>query len=1021
MGTVIDIASLPLDNEIKLIPAEGDNPEYYAADNGIVQAKFYELGNRVIFESKGRSFAWTPDSMRYVDEDGIEDEIYTVQDVPLETKAHRARFNRSFPDVDDWFQVDNDRLKHTILLQGFQRDPLPWLSGNIDFVFGGRIEFDSDLRVMAHGLVITEAFETSEGIEIIDPDGNILFTLPQIVVYDSGIPDRAMNTGKYRVNSNDAGVLSFDIVVDNTWVSSTDRVYPIVIDPTVVVASAYDTSGNGARKEVNLSNGWLVTAVVDTVTVRLYKSTDGGTTWTQLCFISAFAMPGGGITSFGTRITAVGNSSSGQVVTFDAATVSNIDLSSTIVTIVVGTNNSGSSICTNQSNGNMTAAFSLKTATFPNSFNIFSAKSINAGVTWTKQDGTAGFDQVSTINTAGTDLTNPCVVIMSNGNPIIFSQFSNGTNYQIGANDYSGTAWRTSLSGMGRSVTGTLSFPASNPCAIVKQSGSNIGRIWDLWDGLDATDTTKRNVRASWSDDLGVTWNTAFKLTTGNTIDRQKLTLSENTNGDVYVFYQDSTAISYQICANGTTTFSGTTTFASAGTNPSAMERTANTMIGVVYMDASQVKHEKISFNVAPNAPTLTTEPNFDATATQTMNWTFSDPDVGNTQSAYQLIITKVSDGSTVLDTGKVVSSTASKSLTGSTLTNANQYQWKVRTWDQGDLVGPYSSLGSFYCSAKPTTTITVPVTDGTTVTTSSLTPNWTYSDPESEASTAYQVRLTTSADVVLYDSGKVSGVGVLALTIPFTLVNSTSYKVKITTWDGKDIASSEAFRTFTTSFTVPATPTITATSQTGYIAIAITNPTPAGAQPTITGNDLYRRETGTTTYVRIATGIVNNGTYNDYAVASGQSYDYYAQANGNNGTSINSVSASRSISFAGIWLHSVLNPSSTVRQFVNDGYGRSTTWEAEGETMLFSGRQKPVVEFGESAELRLSVSLLLEKSGTDYSSLQSLVFNRFTLCYRDGRGRKMFCVLTRLPNTEDFLGYQLDLEFIEIDYSEVL
>lgn len=1013
MGTVIDVSKLPLDNEIKLIPASGNVPQYYAADNGVVRSEFYEIGNKVVFERNGRKFTWSPWDMKYVDESGMEDIIYSVQDVPLETKAHYARYNRNFPDVDDWFIVENDKLKHQILLQGFQRDPLPWLSGNIDFVFGGRIQFDSDLRVLTNGLVITGAFETSEGIEIIDPEGNVLFSLPQIIAYDSKIPERAMTTGKYRVNSNSGGVLAFDIVVGNAWISSIDRVYPIVIDPTVIVASAYDTSGNSGKKIVGtLTNGWLVTDALNSTTVQLYKSADLGATWAALCNITGM-QAGAAITFTGNVITVICNSTTVVYsVKFDASTVTNIDLNSTKVTIDTQTSLSNNMSIATASGGNLTAAWCSKNATYPNSFNIRYSNSTDGGVTW------ATPTQITNRNVASQDFTNPCIAVKSDNNPVIFYQYLDTSSNTILANTFSTSTW-TQHTVYNVNVA---AYTQSNSCTTVKQYGSNIGRIWVLWQGLDATDSAKYNIRASWSDDSGATWNTAFKLTTGNIVDRQKPTIAENTNGDIYVFYQDSTAISYQLCANGTTTFAAAVAFATTGTNPSVMERAASSIIGVVYMDASQVKFDKLLFNVAPNAPTLTVEPNFDATVAQTLNWTFSDPDAGNTQSAYQLIIIKVSDGTTSLDTGKVISATASYALGASALTNALQYQWKVRTWDNSDAVGPYSSLSSFYCSAKPTTTITIPVTDGTTVTTSSLTPNWTYSDLESEASTAYQVKLTTSADVVLYDSGKVTATSVTALTIPYTLANSTSYKVKVTTWDGKGIASTEAVRTLVTSFTVPATPTITATAQASYIAIAITNPAPAGAQPTISYQDVYRRVTGTTSYIRIVTGIANNGSYNDYATASGVSYDYYVQANGTNATSANSAVVARSLVLKCVYLYDVTNPSGTIYRFKLDGKGRSASYTPELTLMQFAGRTRPVAEYGASGEGKISVQLEMMRTSGDMEALRALMLRNATLCYRDNRGRKLFGNITSLPETDTpQAGYSTTLDMIESAYTEAL
>lgn len=59
------------------------------------------------------------------------------------------------------------------------------------------------------------------------------------------------------------------------------------------------------------------------------------------------------------------------------------------------------------------------------------------------------------------------------------------------------------------------------------------------------------------------------------------------------------------------------------------------------------------SFNVPPNAPTLGAKTNFDATASSTFAWTFSDPNPSDTQSAFQLQIAS-SAGTAVYDTGQL-------------------------------------------------------------------------------------------------------------------------------------------------------------------------------------------------------------------------------------------------------------------------------------------------------------------------------------------------------------------------------
>lgn len=307
-----------------------------------------------------------------------------------------------------------------------------------------------------------------------------------------------------------------------------------------VVAAAYDTSGNGGRKIVYLSNGWLVSVVVNASAAYFYKSTDNGVTWTQLCFTTGITVSAGylAIASSGTLVYSIYASAAASgpsCLKFDATTVSNVGLSATSqVTNAESSLGSGLSLAV-APNGAITATWCSKNATYPNSNNIRSAKSVDGGVTWTKQDGTAGVDQVTNDNTTGTDSTNPCVVYRSNNIPLIFTQLAiSTTSYLI-----RGYYWNVTLFSVQNVYNGTT-YSQSNPCASVAPSG----RIWCAWYGLDATDTTAFNIRYSYSDDGGATWLTAVKLTSGNTYSQQYPTLSIDKNNNVYILWNAPDAVS---------------------------------------------------------------------------------------------------------------------------------------------------------------------------------------------------------------------------------------------------------------------------------------------------------------------------------------------------------------------------------------------------------------------------------------------------------------------------------------------
>jgi hypothetical protein len=535
-------------------------------------------------------------------------------------------------------------------------------------------------------------------------------------------------------------------------------------------------------------------------------------------------------------------------------------------------------------------------------------------------------------------------------------------------------------------------------------------------------DTSYYNISVNYSDNNGATWSAMVKITSGNTVNRQNPALTEKPNGDILILYEDGTGgFSSQICANGGTTFSTPTALViSPATVPLVIDYAVLSNAVYMWKNATQIVSDKFTYNLPPTAPTGLTCPNFDATHDQVMSWTFNDPDAGNTQSAYQVKVIRVSDSVVVKDTGKVAGIPSTYTLPLNTCVNGIQYQWQVACWDNSDAGGPFSALATFYTAAPPTVIVTTPITDGTVVSTSGITPAWSYSDPGGNAQQSYQVQLTTVADAVLWDSGQTTDAIARSRTIMYVLANLTSYKVKITAWNSRGIASLQVVRTFSMSFTVPATPTLVITPSVGHIDVAITNPTPTGSQPTAGGNDLYRREFGTIAWARIAANVSTNTTYSDYATASGQIYEYKVTALGSNQTTTDSVNVQGFMTLQGIWLHDVTNPAGSILN-IPLNQKRVETWKPEVQLMQFAGRTKPVAEFGQSEDFSFKVDLSMLSSQTLWSNLRALAWLKTILCARDYRGRKVFGIIANIPESDAYYGQDVALEIIQVDYSEVV
>ncbi|WP_127589133.1 glycoside hydrolase family 78 protein [Paenibacillus koleovorans] len=181
-----------------------------------------------------------------------------------------------------------------------------------------------------------------------------------------------------------------------------------------------------------------------------------------------------------------------------------------------------------------------------------------------------------------------------------------------------------------------------------------------------------------------------------------------------------------------------------------------------------------IRHNQAPTAPTNLTPghtssstPTLIAGVTPTVQWTFQDPDAGNTQSAYLVEVYDTSNVQKYTSTW-VTSSSNSLSVPGSAnLARNTTYYWRVKTKDNSGAESPYSSSMYFKTNALPTPT-NIWGQDNTTRRDNLINFTWTYSDGNSQAQTHYQ--LVGSKDnwaSWAYDSGEVASAAAFHNFIP--------------------------------------------------------------------------------------------------------------------------------------------------------------------------------------------------------------------------------------------------------------
>lgn len=397
------------------------------------------------------------------------------------------------------------------------------------------------------------------------------------------------------------------------------------------------------------------------------------------------------------------------------------------------------------------------------------------------------------------------------------------------------------------------------------------------------------------------------------------------------------------------------------------------------------------------------------------------NPVDGTAQTAYELQYREVGSG-TWIGTGKITSTTSSKSLAGGTLINGKQYEWQVRTWGQYATVpaySPWSDTATFSTSAIPTATIQTPA-DAGTVNSNSLTATWLYYDAEGTAQTAFRVKLYDNSDVVLKVHEE-SGTA-LTKTIGYTLLDGVTYKVGVAVRDSSGQWSAEHVHTFTVDYLEPMQPTLVLTwvEATGSVVVGITNPPPADLEPEPTHNELWRKiDSGE--WVLIHDNITPNTSITDYVPAIAHDNVYKAVAVSALPSSKESAETTLAVVDTGRWLWFNGGPGfslvSKVRgnPAIDLAYGRAKTLHH------FAGRTKPLEFTGEARTRKLGLKATLEPT-IDMASIEELeavTDAGGTVCYRDSRGRRLFVSMGEIKVTQTYPVMEFQTDITEVDYSE--
>lgn len=257
-------------------------------------------------------------------------------------------------------------------------------------------------------------------------------------------------------------------------------------------------------------------------------------------------------------------------------------------------------------------------------------------------------------------------------------------------------------------------------------------------------------------------------------------------------------------------------------------------------------------------------------TITPTLDWNFNSDSYGDDQTAYQVVVIRLSDSVTIYDSGKITSTATQHTIPGSTLSYGVNYQWKVRTYGQSDLVSSYSSLAVFKASLKPTVSIDSPANGGT-VTGGAPAVSWTYNDSEATTQSAYLLELLNAAGTsILYTTGIVAS-AVSSVNLPSGfLFNGISYQVRVTVYDGDGLASDPDTNAFTASFSSPASPTVTGSADDrGIVSLNISLNEPATDAWQADLINIYRKKNFSSDYILLKANMAVSSLVLDDANAT--------------------------------------------------------------------------------------------------------------------------------------------------------
>jgi len=411
--------------------------------------------------------------------------------------------------------------------------------------------------------------------------------------------------------------------------------------------------------------------------------------------------------------------------------------------------------------------------------------------------------------------------------------------------------------------------------------------------------------------------------------------------------------------------------------------------------------------NLAPNGITV------DRSKTNRMSWRHNDPDGNDPQSKFEINWRLQGNSSWTVVSQNTINQYYDVPIN---TFPAGKIEWRVRTYDQGGLVGPYSAVTVFTSAGTPTTpTITSPANNATIPIAN---PTVTWSHPEQ---VQYRVRVFRTSDTMMvFEETKVSPNK--ALTISTALANNTAYYVNVAIADSSGLWSNDARVNFTIAYTQPTAPTLSYTVDNinGSVTISVLNPFATGDIPRTDYDDFYRK-TGNGEWIKLArltnpsTGLV---TWTDRTLTPNATEVYKVRAVGSNGAFRDSNTITIVANLRDTQIAVAANTLSyvTLRK-------RNASKEVTGRQAVssdFVGRPYPLTEFGSNLNRVYDYTYKVE-NWDDVVQIREFAQLGEAFLLRDNWGKKDFVTFSSVSIEEGRTFWYVTIQPTKVYYVEAI